>query len=44
MCSQNCHYGTCSHKDAIDGQILRCRIINIVSKGGIDGLGEVTLW
>ncbi len=47
MCSQNCHCGTCSHKDAINGQILGCRIINIVSKGGkggIDGLGESTLW
>lgn len=47
MCSQNCHCGTCFHKDAINGQILGCRIINIVSKGGkggIDGLGESTLW
>jgi hypothetical protein len=44
MCSQNCHCGTCSRKDAIDGQILGGRIINIVSKGGIDGLGESTLW
>lgn len=44
LCAQNCHCGTCFHKDAIDGQILGCRIIIIVSKGGIDGLGGSTLW